>query len=427
MHYTLLQVLRGNWYIDHAFAQGAGFFVKSLFERKLILEGDSKHFLPKVEHYEYSAGESSRKTAAIAVIDISGPLMKGDQECGPAGMDTIGQWIKNFDNDSDVDAILLKIDSPGGTVAGTALLAETVKACQKPIVAFIDEMAASAAYWIASQADHVYASTKRAQVGSLGTMLSFMDVQPLWEKEGAVFHDIVSNLSPEKNKTFHDLQKGKYEDYKKEVLDPLTQDFHDAILATRKITDETILKGRVVFADEAITIGLVDAIKSFDETVDFIQTLVSLEDMPVNNPISSTKNNNTMNKFQNVATALGVEAIEFQDGFASFSEESLATLEERLSATASLEGETATLREELDAANAGNEEMNARITELEAENAKLRETPADPPGVVAPANEPANEPSEKDDVKFYRDNEDDPVACMEQLAKDRPDLRLDSF
>ncbi|MBK7692126.1 MAG: hypothetical protein IPJ31_13815 [Bacteroidetes bacterium] len=61
---------------------------------------------------------------SIAVIDIQGALMKNDQYCGPAGMESIGAWIKAADNNQNIDGIILKVDSPGGTVDGTEELGQ---------------------------------------------------------------------------------------------------------------------------------------------------------------------------------------------------------------------------------------------------------------------------------------------------------------
>ena len=95
--------------------------------------------------------------------------MKNDQYCGPAGMATIGNYIKTADKSEKIDAIILHIDSPGGTVDGTSDLAEIVKNTSKPILAFADGMMGSAAMWIGSATKEIIAANNKTQAGSIGT------------------------------------------------------------------------------------------------------------------------------------------------------------------------------------------------------------------------------------------------------------------
>ncbi len=76
----------------------------------------------------------------------------------------------------NIAAIVLQIDSPGGEVSGTQQLADVIKSVQKPVVAFVDGMMASAALWIGSAADEIIASTPQDIIGSIGTMMSFGDM-----------------------------------------------------------------------------------------------------------------------------------------------------------------------------------------------------------------------------------------------------------
>lgn len=94
--------------------------------------------------------EVSNTPMQVSVIRITGAMTKYDQRCGPAGMLTVSGWLQAAINNPDVAAIVLRIDSPGGMVAGTETLASVVKSSKKPIVAFVDDLAASAAYWVAS-------------------------------------------------------------------------------------------------------------------------------------------------------------------------------------------------------------------------------------------------------------------------------------
>jgi len=437
MHSILLQVLRGNWYIDQEFAHSAGFLIKSMLQNGLTFEGDAEKFKPQVNTYDEETGSASKNVSRnIAVIDISGPLMKQDQECGPAGMDTIGNWIKRFDADPTVGAIILKFDSPGGTVSGTEILGNIIRDCKKPIVSFIDEMACSAAYWLSSQCDKIVASIPRARVGSIGVMLSFMDMQPAWEKEGVVFHDINSDLSPDKNKDFKELQEGKYDNYKKNVLNPLAEDFHAVVKSTRTITDETILKGRVVFANEAKTIGLIDEIANWEETLKMVFTMAEEYEQSISHlnteqsrssiNQSTTSLTNTpinMTKFKRVATIANVDSFESTEEGVHLQEETLELIEQALEQAETERTANETLTQAAETHQQDIEQRDARITELEQEVADVRAAAGSTSATITTKTDTDKVEDEDSHLRFVKEHAGDTAAIVEELEKEFPDLK----
>ncbi|HDK41693.1 MAG TPA: S49 family peptidase, partial [Nitrospirae bacterium] len=134
----------------------------------------------------------------VAVLDIQGVLSKRASWFmmffGYAGMQAIGENLKKALADPSVKAVLLNIDSPGGTVDGTAELAQLIYESrgEKPIVAFTDGMIASAAYWIASAADTRYISSDTTEVGSIGVIMTHVDYSQAYEKVGIKITQIVS-------------------------------------------------------------------------------------------------------------------------------------------------------------------------------------------------------------------------------------------
>lgn len=329
----IFQVLNRPWYIDFQSAVDYSWAVKSLLEGKIVFEVDKVVFQPKMVVAETSSSKSpsASNQRQVAVIPIQGPLMKKDQYCGPVGMDTIGTYIKNADRNPDVDAIILDMDSPGGTVAGTAILGEVIANTQKPIIAFVNELSASAAYWLASQCDLIIASDSKSQVGSIGVMMSFADVQPAYERLGVKYHDIVAPQSTDKNKLFRELQKGDYENYRETVLRPLADRFIETAKAGRngKITDESIFKGRVEFADKALEIGLIDSIGTFDFAVQSALELADKYNKATAQAKTNQINRSVMAKHPKLAAVLGVE-LEMNDGGSFLNEEQLNAIENKL-------------------------------------------------------------------------------------------------
>jgi len=306
-------------------------------------------------------------------------------------MDTIGKWIRNLDANPQISSIILQLSTPGGTVEGTAQLGEVIKATNKPIVAFVDEMACSAGYWLASQCDVIVAATTRAQVGSIGVMLSFADLKPYWEKEGVVFHEIYSSLSSDKNKDFRDLLDGKYDNYRKDVLDPLANDFISAVKSSREITDESILKGRVVFADKAIDIGLVDSIGTLEDAI--TRSLELAEDDDTNNQQSNDLNANSnqisidMKKFPLLQALLQMDEIETTQEGMHLSQDNLQVVEDSLSAAENAASQSGVLQTNVDDLTQTVSERDQRITELETQISQLQSAAADDTAIISSSSE----------------------------------------
>lgn len=321
--------------------------------------------------------EESYPEGSVAVIPLKGPLMKEDQYCGPAGMATIGSILKAADRHRDISAIVLHIDSPGGTVDGTADLADIVAGLEKPVVAFADGLMASAALWIGSAADEVMASGGKAEIGSVGVMLSFADVQPAYEKLGVKFHSIVSSLSEEKNRLFNDVREGKYDEYRKEVLDPLARDFIAAMKRNRPGAKEGELTGKLFFAEE-VQGTLVDSIGTLEDAVRKAASLAE------NKKITQSKTTHAMKKFTKINQVLGVEQLESQDDGVFLNQDQLEALETALDQQAV---DASALQEATAGLASAREEVtdaNARIEELEAEVATLRTgAGAEPARIVA--------------------------------------------
>jgi signal peptide peptidase SppA len=141
-------------------------------------EAESRQDLVRVD-----PGRGGKSIARIQVRDV---LMKGRPFFRGTSTVEVGNAVDRAAADPNVSGILLEIDSPGGTVAGTEALAGKVRAARrkKPVWAAIEDLGASAAYWVASQANSIYATSKTALVGSVGTVLTVYDVSKAAEGQG---------------------------------------------------------------------------------------------------------------------------------------------------------------------------------------------------------------------------------------------------
>lgn len=408
-------ILRGKWLLEPNFAVTQGSVIASVLNRKTEVEeqepDEFSAYAVSAQNitgvrYSWYRGFDKAPPKSVAVVSVSGPLMKEDQFCGPIGMATIGQIIKEAENHANIDAIVLSIDSPGGTVDGTETLANIVKSTQKPIVTFVDGLMASAALWIGSSADEIIASTDTDEIGSVGVLMSFADIQPYWEKKGVKFHTITASTSPEKVKMWEDLREGKYDTYIKDILDPLDEKFMNVIKENRPGVEDQHLTGKVFFARDVMGV-FVDSIGTIEEAILRAYELANPEDEEDSENHQNTK---SMKQFEKLNAALGVDSLEAVDESVSLNEEQLQALEDQLAANdqaiadarAAAEKErdeavSAKEKAEEDLSNAvsafdaiDEEVANAETPEEKAE--AIRNLLAAKPGAKAEGNKEKNDP-----------------------------------
>ena len=207
----------------------------------------------------------------IALISISGPLMKGAGKLGEADSLAARRAIAAAARDEDVKAIQLMIDSPGGTVAGTEELAAAVADAGKikPVSAHIDDLGASAAYWVAAQAGYVTAN-QTAEVGSIGVFTVLSDSSGAAKAEGISIRVISSG--PFKGAGFPgtEVSQAQIDDAQKRV-DEMAALMVQAISKGRGRSPKTVqgwADGRIWGADEALAMGLIDGVMRIDRALE---------------------------------------------------------------------------------------------------------------------------------------------------------------
>lgn len=211
----------------------------------------------------------------VAIIDISGALSKGSSKAGTSTM-SVRRLIRAALRDEDVEVIMLSIDSPGGQVAGTKELADEIAQAntQKPIIAQIDDLGASAALWIASQAGNVFANAT-AEVGSIGTVAVVTDLSQKAEMEGVKVHVISTGEFKGAFAPGSEVTDAQIENLQSRI-NSLNEFFLSAISTGRRMPREAVEKiadGRVFMASEAAELGLIDAIQSFGQTFEFARAM----------------------------------------------------------------------------------------------------------------------------------------------------------
>lgn len=163
-----------------------------------------------------------------------------------------------------VRRISLNINSPGGEAAGVeeigSLVAEINKT--KPVTAYVGGMAASAAYWIASQAGRIVLNPI-GEVGSIGVVVTYVDDTQYWETRGIKFQEFVSSQSPMK-RVDPESPEGKAEIQK--TLDMMAEVFVGRVASGRGVSTDKVLsdfgKGGMRMGQDAVNAGMADEIGS---------------------------------------------------------------------------------------------------------------------------------------------------------------------
>ncbi len=213
------------------------------------------------------------KAGAVAVLALHGPIAQRMnllmQVCGGTSTELFGQAFDAALADPEVAAIVIDIDSPGGSVAGTEELARKVYQARgaKPIVAIADSLAASAAYWIGSQADEFVASPS-SQVGSIGVVTSHTDVSKAEEASGVKTTVIAMPAAKADAHPYAPLSDEAHQ----AVIDsmaPFYDLFLKAVARGRGVSVAAVRdgygQGRVLAAVPAKAAGMVDRIETLGE------------------------------------------------------------------------------------------------------------------------------------------------------------------
>jgi signal peptide peptidase SppA len=226
------------------------------------------------------ATQQFQNVGGVAIVEVAGTLTKyGDLwdmlfGTGSAMLD-IGAAVREAAGDDSVSSILLRVDSPGGTVAGTADLAAEVAAANlvKPVTAYIEDLGASAAYWISSQAGKVY-SNKTAIVGAIGTYATLTDTSELAGKLGVKIHVIKAGDYKGTGVPGSEVTDAQLEDQQR-IINSLNSHFVGGVARGRRMSAaaaEKLADGRVHVGSEAESLGLTDGVKSFGDVLAGLQS-----------------------------------------------------------------------------------------------------------------------------------------------------------
>ncbi|EOF5152348.1 signal peptide peptidase SppA [Salmonella enterica] len=223
-----------------------------------------------ISYYDYSLKKPADSGGTIAVIFANGAIMDGEETPGNVGGDTMASQIRDARLDPKVKAIVLRVNSPGGSVnASEVIRAElaAAKAAGKPVVVSMGGMAASGGYWISTPANYIVASPSTL-TGSIGIFGVINTVENSLSSIG-VHSDGVST-SPLAEISMTKALSPEVQQMMQLSIEYGYRRFITLVAEARKRTPEQIDKiaqGHVWTGEDAKANGLVDSLGDFDDAV----------------------------------------------------------------------------------------------------------------------------------------------------------------
>jgi len=193
----------------------------------------------------------------------------------------IGQ-LDEADKNPNVKAILLRVNSPGGSPAASQEIYEEIKKMEKPVVVSVSDTCASGAYYVASAADKIIAN-RSSSVGSIGVIMQIPNYEDLYEKLGLKYTTIKQGKykdvgSPDRPLTSEEIKlleaqlKEIYRQFIADVAEARSMDVSEV---------EELATGWVFLGTEALELGLIDEIGNYKDAINIAAELGGIKGEPI--------------------------------------------------------------------------------------------------------------------------------------------------
>ncbi len=217
----------------------------------------------------FSSANTQPSFGNIAIIPVKGPILttapSGFGAAQVASSEEIILYLEDAAQDSSIDAIILEINSPGGSAVASDEIGTVIKQIDKPVVAQIREVGASGGYWIASASDHIVAH-RMAITGSIGVISSYLEFSGLMEEYGVGYERLVAGNNKDIGTPFKQLSN-KERTILQEKLDTIHDYFIQEVAENRDLSQTKVREvatGEFYLGVEALELGLIDELGNLD-------------------------------------------------------------------------------------------------------------------------------------------------------------------
>lgn len=243
----------------------------------------------RIDIYEYARHAGQRKATGftdkkIAVIYAQGQIMYTEGDETTIGQGVMNEALKIAREDDEVKAIVLRIDSPGGSALASELIWREIELTKKvkPVIVSMGDLAASGGYYIACNADEIFAEPNTI-TGSIGVYGTIPNMHKLAEDLGINAEQVGTNKNSVEYSVFEpmtDEQRALIKEGIEDIYDLFTQRVADGRGMTQEAVDE-IAQGRVWTGNDAVKIGLVDKIGGLDMALQAAATAAEISEYEI--------------------------------------------------------------------------------------------------------------------------------------------------
>ena len=403
----LYKIIISQWMLDPITANAASLVLADMIGAARLkakypdMEYEDDDDSRPTDYYHYYI--THRDNAAIpegkyvSVVRLEGVMMRDEGWCQPGTRD-LAEWLKKGDADQRVLASILFVDSGGGASDSVRPLSDAITECKKPVLAFCDGYMCSAAYYAASYCGHIMANDPRNMVGCIGTMIQISDYPAKSKDEdGYMRVRIYADGSEEKNADYEAALEGNFKPIRENLLNPLAEDFRNAVKVNREKCKDDQLRGRTYFAQD-VQGTLIDTIGDFHAAVDKALKMTNLNII-------------TMKGHENLQSLDTCRDLQMVDGYVSLNGEQLADIDTAI-------GESKTEKALNDVNSATIAEQQNTIAQLTQERDELK-----PKAELVEAKdaEIASLKQERDQLKQEAAQKDARIAELEKALDNDPE------
>lgn len=213
-------------------------------------------------------------TQGVTVIRLEGSMVTGEAyDSEYIGSEIVGRELREAADDPLVEAIVLRVNSPGGTPAAAQEIIGDLEYAKtrKPVVVSMGDMGTSAAYYVSAHADRIYANPDTFTAG-VGVIWKFSDISRWMEKEGYNISIVKSGSKKDMGSTSRPLSSDE-EEYARKIVTDSFENFIADVTTQRVIARSDIEDGRVIRGADAVKINVIDELGNLNDAIDGAKSL----------------------------------------------------------------------------------------------------------------------------------------------------------
>jgi protease IV len=222
------------------------------------------------DYAEVANKKSTNSSRKIAVLYAQGNIVSGEGLPGQIGGDRLARQVRELRLDKDVKAVVLRVNSPGGSALASDIIQREVRLLhkQKPVIVSMGDVAASGGYWISTYSNKIFAESNTI-TGSIGVIGINFNYQKLANKNGITW-DVVKTSKLADSSTIARPRTPQELAISQQMVNNIYDDFLNKVSESRKLPKQKvaeIAQGRVWSGSDAKKVGLVDDIGGLNDAI----------------------------------------------------------------------------------------------------------------------------------------------------------------